>query len=124
MAGGAVGTAARYGLGQRFPVDAGSFPATTLVENVTGATLLGFLLTVMVERATPSRWLGPLVATGMLGSFTTFSTLATEVVLLVRDDEPALAAAYVAATMTLGIAAAAAGIVAARRWTRTRRAQR
>lgn len=110
-AGGAVGTAARYGLGQRFPVARGTFPLTTLAENVAGAALLGCLLTWLVERGTQRRWLRPLLATGVLGSFTTFSTFAAEAVLLVRDDRAALAAAYVSLTVVLGVAAAAAGVV-------------
>jgi fluoride exporter len=114
MAGGAIGTAARYGLGQRFPVAPGTFPATTLVENVLGAALLGLLLSALIELGTQRRWVRPLLATGVLGSFTTFSTFATEAVLLVRDDRAALAAAYVGLTVVLGIAAAAAGISAGR----------
>jgi fluoride exporter len=115
MVGGAVGTAARYGLGQRFPVGASSFPVVTLVENVAGAAVLGLLLTVLVVRELPDWW-RLLLATGVLGSFTTFSTFATEVVLLVRDGAAATAVAYTAATMVLGIAAAAAGVSLAHRW--------
>jgi fluoride exporter len=114
VAGGAVGTAARYGLGQRFPVEPGSFPTTTLVENVLGAALLGLLLTALMELGTQRRWIRPLLATGVLGSFTTFSTFATEAVLLVRDDQATVAASYVALTLALGIAAAAAGVTTGR----------
>ncbi len=114
MLGGAAGTAARYGLGQRFPVDEHALPAVTLVENVLGAALLGLLLTVLVVRDLPL-WLRPLLATGALGSFTTFSTFATEVVLLVDGGHATTAALYVAATMALGIAAAAGGIGLAQR---------
>jgi fluoride exporter len=115
MVGGAVGTAARYGLGQRFAAEAGTFPVVTLVENVAGAALLGLLLTVLVSRRLP-RWLGLLLAPGVLGSFTTFSTFAAEVVLLVHEGEAAVAAAYTGATMLLGIAAAAMGMTVAHRW--------
>lgn len=115
MVGGAVGTAARYGLGQRFPTAASSFPVITLIENVTGAALLGLLLTVLVVRDLP-HWWRLLLATGVLGSFTTFSTFATEVVLLVHDDAAGIALVYIAATMVLGIAAAAAGVTVAHRW--------
>jgi fluoride exporter len=115
MVGGAVGTAARYGLGQRFPVGASSFPVVTLVENVAGAAVLGLLLTVLMVRELPDWW-RLLLATGVLGSFTTFSTFATEVVLLVRDGAAATAVAYTAATMVLGIAAAAMGVSLAVRW--------
>jgi fluoride exporter len=114
MAGGAIGTAARHSLGQRFPVGPGTFPTTTLVENVLGAALLGLLLSALIELGAQRRWVRPLLATGVLGSFTTFSTFATEAVLLVRDDRAALAAAYVGLTVVLGIAAASAGIFTGR----------
>lgn len=115
MVGGAVGTAARYGLGQRFPVDVRTFPVVTLAENTAGAALLGLLLTVLVIRDLP-QWWRLLLATGVLGSFTTFSTFATEVVLLVDEGAAATALAYTAATMVLGIAAAAAGVNLAHHW--------
>jgi fluoride exporter len=115
VVGGAIGTAARYGLGQRFPVAAGSFPTATLVENAGGAALLGFLLSLLVERDVP-RWLRPLLATGVLGSFTTFSTFSTELVLLVHEGEAVVAVLYAAATMVVGIAAAALGVTGAHRW--------
>jgi fluoride exporter len=115
MVGGAVGTAARYGLGQRFPVGASSFPVVTLAENVAGAALLGLLLTVLAVRDLP-QWWRLLLATGVLGSFTTFSTFAAEVVLLVHDGAVVVALAYTTATMALGIAAAAAGVTVAKRW--------
>jgi fluoride exporter len=107
--GGAIGTAIRYGLGQRFPVDTGSFPVITLCENIAGAALFGLLLTALVAREL-ALWWRLLLTTGVLGSFTTFSTFATEVVLLVDGGETGTALTYTAATAVLGIGAAAAGI--------------
>lgn len=50
------------------------------------------------------------LAAGVLGSFTTFSNLAFDVVMLQRVGTVALAAAYPVASMVLGLTAAAAGI--------------
>lgn len=109
-AGGAIGTAARYGLNRPFPVGAGEFPVATLAANVAGAALLGLLLAVLASRRQPSRRLRLLLATGTLGAFTTFSTFATEVALLARDGRGGLALAYAATTLAAGAAAAAAGV--------------
>lgn len=108
--GGAIGTAARYGVGRRFPVRAGDWPLATFGENVLGAALLGLLVAVLASRRTPSPGLRLLLATGTLGAFTTFSTFSTELVLLVHDDQLRLALAYAVATLVAGVAAAAAGM--------------
>lgn len=109
-AGGAVGTSARYGLSRGFPVEAGELPLATFGENVLGAALLGLLLAVLASRRRPSRRLRLLLATGMLGAFTTFSTFSAEIVVLVQGDHVGLALAYVAATLVAGVTAAAAGV--------------
>ncbi len=113
--GGAIGTAARYGVNRPFPVRAGELPMATFGENVLGAALLGLLLAVLASRRMPSPGLRLLLATGALGAFTTFSTFATEVVLLVRDSRVGLALAYAVATLATGVAAAAAAVYLGKR---------
>ena len=108
--GGAIGTAARYGVNRPFPVRAGELPMATFGENVVGAALLGLVVAILASRPTPSPGLRLLLATGTLGAFTTFSTLATEVVLLTRDSRVGLAFAYALATLAAGLAAAAAAM--------------
>ena len=49
------------------------------------------------------------LGTGFLGAFTTFSTFSMETLTLLRDGRVAAAAAYVTASVVLGIAAAGAG---------------
>jgi CrcB protein len=56
-----------------------------------------------------------LIGTGLCGAFTTYSALAVETDLLVRDHRAALAAGYLAATVLTGLAATAAGLLAAGR---------
>jgi CrcB protein len=81
-----------------------------LVVNVVGSFLLGAVATLLVERAAPTRYLGPLVATGLCGAFTTFSTFAVEVDLRIRSGDIAVALAYVVTSALLGLAAVAGGI--------------
>ncbi|MGY1744703.1 fluoride efflux transporter FluC [Blastococcus sp. SYSU D00695] len=83
--------------------------AGTLSVNVAGALVLGVLLGVQGAPA----WLVALVGTGFCGTLTTFSTLGADVVRLVEERAVGRAAAYLAATLVLGLGAAAAGFVVA-----------
>ncbi|MEX2256525.1 MAG: fluoride efflux transporter CrcB [Acidimicrobiia bacterium] len=112
-AGGAVGSLARYGLGEAFPIEPHHFPATTFAINVTGAFLLGVLLEALTRRRTPEHWLRFLLGVGVLGAFTTFSSFMVEIVELARDGHGALAAGYTIASVLAGLVAVLAGLVAA-----------
>ncbi|ROS75258.1 CrcB family protein [Cellulomonas sp. PhB143] len=122
-AGGAVGTAGRYGLALALPVAAG-WPLPTLVANVLGAFALGALLEALLApgtetaRARRAR-LG--LGTGALGGFTTFSSLAFEVERLLADGAVATALGYAGATLVLGYAACVLGVGWAARRRRGRR---
>lgn len=108
--GGALGASARHGLAQLAPVEEGAFPWITLVVNVTGSFLLGAVLVLLLERFPPSRYLRPFVATGFLGAYTTYSTLAVEIVMLARDGRLATASTYVAASLVAGLGAVWVGM--------------
>jgi CrcB protein len=112
---GAFGALARYGLdgavSRRLPT---SFPWGTFVVNVTGALVLGFLLTLMTEQLTTAPWLRSALAIGFLGSYTTFSTLQYETYRLLEDGAVGLAAANVLGSAAAGLLAVYLGVVAAR----------
>ena len=112
--GGALGSLARYLISVGLPARPGGFPWATFLTNISGTLLLGFLLTVVVERFPPTRYLRPFLATGFCGAYTTFSTLAVEADLLVRDGHAPLAFAYLAATTAAGLLAVTGGILAGR----------
>jgi CrcB protein len=99
--GGFLGAASRYAVGS---VVAG--PESTLAVNVVGSFVLG--TTVSLVRSSRLRLF---LTTGLLSSFTTYSTFVVEATAL----GVALGAANVAAQYTLGIAAAAAGMALGRR---------
>jgi len=109
-----VGAPLRYELGRLFPVTAGRFPVTTLCVNVSGAFVLGVVLTLLIERIRPARYLRAFFCTGVLGAYTTFSTFAVESTTLAKDGHVVTALAYVAASLALGLAAAVTGVVCAR----------
>lgn len=112
--GGALGTAARYGI-ERAAVPAPlGFPWATWTVNVLGSFVLGVVVTLVVERWPRDRYLRPLVAVGFCGGFTTFSTLAVEVDQRIQHGRGALAAVYLVATLVAGLVAAFAGITVSR----------
>ena len=65
---GGVGIMTRFG---------GKFPLGTLVINVTGSFLIGFLMTMLTERSTRPEW-RLLLVVGFLGGYTTFSSFEWE----------------------------------------------
>ena len=81
----------------------------TLLVNVAGGALLGGLLGTA---ATPPA-VAALVGTGFCGTLTTFSTFGADVLRLVERGTLARALGYAAATVVLGLTAAAAGYLLA-----------
>ena len=82
----------------------------TLVVNVAGSALLGVLLGMSDVPAE----VVALVGTGFCGTLTTFSTFGADVVRLAEERALGRAVAYLAATLVLGIGAAAAGYALSR----------
>jgi CrcB protein len=111
LAGGIAGTAARSGVATLVPVHSGQWPVATLLVNLTGAVLLGVLLEALAARPVPRL----LACTGFCGAYTTYSTLAVETDLLVRDHAPGLAVSYAVVSVAAGLVAAALGIAATAR---------
>jgi len=113
VAGGAIGTAARLGLGLALPAPQGSglaaVPWATFLANVLGAFLIG----VLAARLPSSSGVRVFLGTGVLGGFTTYSAFAVGSMTL-WQAQPWLAAAYAVASVVLGIGAAALGLGLAR----------
>lgn len=103
--GGATGAVARYGLSVLLPAAPGGLPVATLLTNLLGCLLLGLL----VGRHREHPVLRPLLGTGLLGGFTTFSTLALQSDRLLAHD-PVVGLAYLAATTAGGLLLAALGL--------------
>lgn len=113
--GGAVGTGARQGLGLLVPA-VGDLPVAILLENLTGAFLLGLLLEWLLRSGPDEgrrRDLRLLVGTGVLGGYTTYSSLAMDGAAMFAGGRPGLAVAYTVGSVLLGMAAAGLGVVLA-----------
>lgn len=107
--GGAIGTVARYLLDTSFTTPSGHFPATTLAINLSGSLVIGLLVPV-TEMLTPRLPLArPFLVVGILGGWTTYSTLAVDAVLLGKGAHIGLALAYLAITVVAGVALVAVG---------------
>jgi len=107
--GGAVGGSIRVALGVLLPSAIGPWPVTTFAINVVGAALLGMLAARTLPRATATRDTQLLVGTGLLGAFTTYSTVVVEAEALLRTHEVGIAMGHLTATLAAGIAAALGG---------------
>jgi CrcB protein len=112
---GLVGTLCRYWLSgvlaQRYGE---TFPLGTLVVNVAGCFLIGFLFYVFQGRHIGNETARAVVFVGLLGGFTTFSAYGLQTFTLMRDGETAYAAANVVASNLLGLLAVWGGYALAR----------
>lgn len=95
---------------------AGGFPWATFLVNITGSLALGVLMTLVVERWPPTRYVRPFVGIGVCGGYTTWSTLMTDSILLMRSRHVLIAVGYLAATLVCGLAATMACIWLSRLW--------
>ncbi|NYI06385.1 fluoride efflux transporter CrcB [Allostreptomyces psammosilenae] len=112
--GGGIGSAARYGAGLLWPTPEGTFPWTTLSVNASGCLLIGLFLTGLTTARREHRLLRPLVSTGLLGGFTTFSTYTVEVRDLLAGGHTGTALGYLAATVAAALAGVWSGSATAR----------
>jgi CrcB protein len=93
----------------------GKFPLGTLVINVTGSFLIGFLMTMLTERfQLDPRW-RLLLVVGFLGGYTTFSSFEWETYTAVRGGELWTGMLNVVSSVMLGYVAVSLGSMLARR---------
>ena len=114
-AGGFVGAALRYTVGglvsRALPPD---FPWATVLVNVSGCFLIGLLAALTEDRGPVAPATRLFLMVGLLGGYTTFSTLGYETFSLVREGSHGLAAAYAVGQVLVGLAGVWAGMVVAR----------
>jgi CrcB protein len=110
---GALGVVARHFVQRRIP-RTGHMPWGTLAVNVSGALVLGVLLTVVARRGSVPMWAQEAVFVGFLGGYTTFSALSAETFLLVESRQYAIALAYSLGSLLAGVIAVLLGIAIGR----------
>lgn len=107
---GAAGALARYvidrAIGRRV---AAELPFGTLLVNVTGSLLLGWLTGLTLYHGFGG-WREVVLGAGFCGAYTTFSTLTYETLVLGEEGQSGAAVMSVAANTFLGLGAAAVGL--------------
>ena len=104
VSGGALGTAARYGLsGVCANAFGETFPWGTLIVNITGSFIIGFFFTLTAPdgRVFVSGGTRQFVMTGFCGGYTTFSSFSLQTLNLMRDGEWAAAGGNVLGSVSL-----------------------
>lgn len=102
--GGVVGALARYGVGQWFDTNAtDAFPLATWSANMIGSFLLAFLTMYMFRMKHISQSVISAIGTGMIGSFTTFSTFSVETMQLLQHEAFLMAFYYVSISIVGGL---------------------
>ncbi len=113
--GGAAGSVLRYGAGRLAAHWLGADTVIgTFAVNIIGSFALGLLATLFITRIGLPSELRTMATVGLLGGFTTFSTLAYDGVRLLSGGEYARAGLSIAANVIVGLAAAWLGVMAAR----------
>jgi len=116
--GGAVGSMGRYAMASligRF--NPGPFPYGTFAVNILGGFLMGALVAAMASTL-PARGkdLHLLLAVGVLGGFTTFSTFSLDLFTLYNDRLWIQAALYAVGSVVLSVLALFAGLWLTSKW--------
>ena len=101
---GLVGTLGRYWLSglaaRRFGE---TFPVGTLLVNIVGCFLAGFLFYLMQERFLVNQTVRTVILIGFLGGFTTFSSFGLQTFTLIRDSEFVFAALNIVVSNLVGL---------------------
>ena len=110
--GGAIGASARYGVNILAARITPSLPLGTLTVNVLGCLAMGLLASLLALRG--GQHLAPLLLTGVLGGFTTFSAFALDTMTLWERGAGGMAIGYVLASVVLSLVAVMAGLAIGR----------
>jgi CrcB protein len=101
--GGTVGTLLRYLFEVHHPIGQGGFPWPTLIVNLGGSLAIGLILPLTEHLSRKRPLLRPLFVVGLLGGWTTYSTLAVEAMLLAKDSHVLTCFVYLVATVVGGV---------------------
>jgi CrcB protein len=91
-----------------------TFPWGTLLINITGSLILGFIMYYALATPSVSVELRILLTTGFCGGYTTFSTFSYETATLIEDGQLGRAGTYIVASVLLALAGTYGGFALAR----------
>ena len=102
--GGFVGTCLRYLTGRLCHLwDVGGFPLGTFVVNVVGSFIIGALLGLAERNNMITPTMNVLLVTGFCGGFTTFSSFADDIFLMLQQRHWTMFALYTGLSIILGV---------------------
>ncbi len=108
--GGFIGAASRYLFATLVNRNySGSFPISTLIINIVGSFLIGFLAQLFINLYPDNKRMQLFLTTGILGGFTTFSTFSLETVNLFQDGNTITAALNIVLSIAFCLAGAVLG---------------
>lgn len=110
--GGAIGSILRYLISLAVKTNGAGFPWATFTANLLGCLAIGVIYGISSRNPNFSQHLNLLLAVGVCGGFTTFSTFSRETVQLLQDGNHMTAILYIVGSVVLGVAAAAIGYIA------------
>ena len=105
---GAIGAAARYWIS--ITLEAGLFPYNTLLINMIGCFLLAIIFRYLATFSMISKALITGLGTGLIGSFTTFSTFSIQTADLILDGKYIIAGLYIITSLVGGFLSAGFGV--------------
>jgi len=112
---GAAGALSRWGISRAgYALFGSGFAWGTLIANVLGCFLMGFLMYIGLSTDRIPQPLRTALAIGFLGALTTFSTFSYETIKYIEDGLWMSAIANIGANVILGLAATIAGLFLAR----------
>ncbi len=113
--GGSLGAISRYWVSTTTYAWLGSnFPYGTLVVNVTGSLVMGFLTVVLVQRFDVSDEVRLGLIVGFLGSFTTFSAFSIDTIHWIENGAVIKALVYILVSVIACVLGAWAGLISAK----------
>jgi CrcB protein len=108
--GGGFGSVSRYFLGKWLNNFENAIPYGTMLSNVLGSFLIGFILGYLAKTSNISESQSLLLATGFCGGFTTFSTFAYENHLYLKNGDYLNFLPYTLGSLILGFLAVFFGL--------------
>ena len=113
--GGAIGAVLRFWVSTGvYSITGRSFPYGTLVVNVFGSLVMGFLYIWLIEKFADGTTLRAFLVIGLLGAFTTFSTFSIETLNLMMAGQHVRALGNTLLSVVLCVGAAAVGVAIAK----------
>jgi fluoride exporter len=109
MAGGAIGSALRYGLSRALLIADGGWPVATFAANVLGGFAMGLLTAYLWRAGAIAEDLRLLLGVGLLGGFTTFSAFSLELMKMIEQGQGVQAVLYAIASVIIALLAVFAG---------------